>query len=372
MLAAINTAARQLNTRPETDIKEIVILGTGLSTTGFLNFTEGDSRWLYSNPEEIIAILRGTNNIPDLTGITVIWGNMHDVGGEQMALDGTRMQNLEGIWRMIIESGGGTFEISSVNAGSGIYGDDFPIVSVVNLRPQPISISVSPTFISIDKGEVYIFEAIVSGINNPSQDVTWSISGNFDDNTGITNEGELFVASEEISTTLTVIATSVTDFTISGNASVSIKGGFIPPPPEPKPLPPPQVINVNFRPDSAIFINEVQAIRDIEEWVDFIKTQDRGIYLFGCTAKIDGVDNEMYDACVNLGQARAEAVKNLFIEHYGIEPNRIITKGLGYDNPWHINNGVSGVSWNEVIAAQNRRVVIMYIGDEIADKVYIR
>ena len=80
------------------------------------------------------------------------------------------------------------------------------------------------------------------------------------------------------------------------------------------------------------------------------------IVLAGCTA---GDKQTAWD--FELSLARAEAVKAVLCE-LGIDGERIICKGLGCENYWHIPDvGVEGP-----LAAQNRRVVILDFRDEMA------
>lgn len=81
------------------------------------------------------------------------------------------------------------------------------------------------------------------------------------------------------------------------------------------------------------------------------------IVLAGCTA---GDKQTAWD--FELSLARAEAVKAVLCEQLGIDGERIICKGLGCENYWHIPDiGVEGP-----LAAQNRRVVILDFRDEMA------
>ncbi len=67
------------------------------------------------------------------------------------------------------------------------------------------------------------FSAKVDGINNPSQKVTWSISGNTDSNTVISDKGILSVSLNEKAKQITVTATSVADKTKSASVTITIE-----------------------------------------------------------------------------------------------------------------------------------------------------
>jgi len=465
-LKALNIAARQLSDRPPSDEKEIVVLGTGLSTTGFLNLREDDAHWLYSDAEEIVTILTEGNNLPSLKGITVTWCQMHDVGEPQQEFDGLRQENLVEIWRRIVENGGGKFVLKEVPPGTETYisseSDSYPPVSVIELRPpEPIatSVSINPKAVTLSAGDSYSFAAVVEGANSPPQEVTWSVSGNSDPGTKI-EDGALTVAQGESSKELVVRAVSNFNDTISAEVSVTIaasheEAGSIDVNPDPSKLvlekgkkypfeatitkdgntthdvkweisgnkgntkitqkgvltvganetaseitikvgnEPftitieynlpvlPEEVEVKFKGDEPqgkipgnngkeyFLEGREKAIKDIQKWVDYINDQAKGVYLFGCTAKTDGDDSPRLDQHVSLGQKRADAVKELFVNHYKIDESKIIAVGLGYNNPWHKDNGVNGdSSWNDAAARENRRVLIMSADDEYAQKVH--
>ena len=82
-------------------------------------------------------------------------------------------------------------------------------------------VTVSPDRVDVPKGSTYQFTAGVSGTGNPSQDVTWTLTGN-GAGTSISPAGLLTIASGETASTLTVKATSKADPTKSGTATVTV------------------------------------------------------------------------------------------------------------------------------------------------------
>jgi hypothetical protein len=89
--------------------------------------------------------------------------------------------------------------------------------------PQPTvtGVTVSPSTAGVAKGDTRQFSALVTGTDSPSQAVTWSVTGG-GGGTGISDGGELTVASDEAAASLTVRATSVADGTKSGTAAVTV------------------------------------------------------------------------------------------------------------------------------------------------------
>jgi alpha-L-fucosidase 2 len=89
------------------------------------------------------------------------------------------------------------------------------------------SVTVSPMAIQMAKGSSQQFTAVVDGLNEPPQDVTWSVSGSkkLAELTSITENGMLVVASDEPNNMLTVKAVSNVDSTVSGTAQVTLIEG---------------------------------------------------------------------------------------------------------------------------------------------------
>ena len=477
MLRALDEASRILQGRPADrhEVREIHILGTGLSTTGLLNFVNDEAGWLYTDPSPIVTFLFDTQNMPNLEGISVVWHGMHDVYQPQQELGKQERENLEEIWRLIITNSGGQFFLADSPPGDGGNGDNTPYVSEVPLRPNvamAFSVLISPPQIALGVGHNTTFQADVTGINDPSQEVIWSIQNNNDLGTMIDSKGVLTIATSETSKELAVTARSVLNENVNAEAKVVVyeiiesseiesseiesnviessviitptnmtgeRGGMheftatvtgapgisqevtwevtgnassgttvsqdgilyidyeetasllmlsaramvnvnsynsVPV------VITPHIINVNFRADepsgtvpynngNPYFIqSRTQVADDIEKWADFILAQETGVFLYGCTAKTDGSDNERLESHRALGFRRAEAVREVFINEHGIDPSRIISVGLGYDNPWHIFNGTSGEYWIASIASQNRRVVIMSADDPFAKAIH--
>ena len=76
---------------------------------------------------------------------------------------------------------------------------------------------------SLKQGESMQLVSKVKGINLPSQKVTWSISGNTDSNTTISDKGILSVSLNEKAKQITVTATSVADNTKSASVTITIE-----------------------------------------------------------------------------------------------------------------------------------------------------
>ena len=91
--------------------------------------------------------------------------------------------------------------------------------------PTVTGVSVNPSSVNIAKGNSRTFTATVSGTNSPSQDVTWSVSGNKSIDTKFgtgEDSNKLIVAENETALTLTVTATSTAAPSVSGTAAVTV------------------------------------------------------------------------------------------------------------------------------------------------------
>jgi formylglycine-generating enzyme required for sulfatase activity len=84
------------------------------------------------------------------------------------------------------------------------------------------TVTVSPSTATVAKGSTRIFTAAVTGIGNPDQTVSWTVSGNDHLETTISSAGALAVAIGETAASLTVTATSALDTSKSGAATVTV------------------------------------------------------------------------------------------------------------------------------------------------------
>ena len=79
----------------------------------------------------------------------------------------------------------------------------------VKIIPTVVNVTVTNTTAIMAVGGSQTLKAIVTGSNNPSQDVTWSVSGNNSVDTVISKDGILTIAKNETTSALVVCATSV-------------------------------------------------------------------------------------------------------------------------------------------------------------------
>ena len=132
-LEGLRMAVRSLSSLKGYDSKTIVVIGTGLSTQGTLNF---QNNLLSVEPEAVLDQLEEKDEIPDFTGITVVWQQMGDVALPQQDLSQTQRKRLQEIWGGIVERGGGTFVYNDIMANPVDTEVTYPDVDTVELPAE--------------------------------------------------------------------------------------------------------------------------------------------------------------------------------------------------------------------------------------------
>ena len=156
-LAALNLALRTLSSLEEYDSKTIVVIGTGLSTTGVLNF---QNNLISAEPGTIVELLEEKGEIPCFNGIMVHWQQMGDVAAPQAQLSSAQRNKLQQIYGGIVEAGGGTFVCNDIIANPVNEGTAYPAVAPVGL-PADIPISFNPETLNSEATENVLAEPVV-------------------------------------------------------------------------------------------------------------------------------------------------------------------------------------------------------------------
>ena len=126
-------AVRSLSSLEGYESKTIVVIGTGLSTQGTLNF---QNNLLSVEADAVIDLLEDKNEIPDFTDITVVWQQMGDVAAPQQDLSQTQRKRLQEIWGSIVERGGGTFVYNNIMSNPVDTEVTYPVVDTVELPTE--------------------------------------------------------------------------------------------------------------------------------------------------------------------------------------------------------------------------------------------
>ena len=156
-LAALNLALRTLSSLEEYDSKTIVVIGTGLSTTGVLDF---QNNLISAEPGTIVELLEEKGEIPCFNGIMVYWQQMGDVAAPQAQLSSAQRNKLQQIYGGIVEAGGGTFVCNDIIANPVNEGTAYPAVTPVEL-PADIPISFNPETLNSEATENVLAEPVV-------------------------------------------------------------------------------------------------------------------------------------------------------------------------------------------------------------------
>jgi outer membrane protein OmpA-like peptidoglycan-associated protein len=136
-LESLRLAVRTLSSLDGYDSKIIVLMGTGLSTAGVMNFS---NNLIVAEPETIVNLLNEKSEIPNFTGITVYSQQLGDVAAPQQELTSVQRLKLEKIYGGIVETGGGTFIYNDIIANPVDTTKQYPSVTPVNLPSDtPIS-----------------------------------------------------------------------------------------------------------------------------------------------------------------------------------------------------------------------------------------
>ncbi|MCD7756455.1 MAG: hypothetical protein LUJ09_09085 [Firmicutes bacterium] len=135
-LEALNLAVRSLASLDGYASKTIVVLGTGLSTSGLMNF---QNNLFAAEPEAIAELLAEMDAVPDFTGITVVWQQLGDVAAPQSMTHSQKVK-LQEIWAAVVQRGGGDFICNDIMPLAVDTSLTYPEVSVVELpKETPIS-----------------------------------------------------------------------------------------------------------------------------------------------------------------------------------------------------------------------------------------
>lgn len=135
-LEGLRLAAASLHSLDDTyTSRTIICTGSGLSTTGYLNFNDN---LLSADPEVIVDLLKEREALPDLNGIVVYWLGMSQVKAPQEKLTPKQANTLQTIWQSVVKASGGEFEVNDyISVASELEEpEELPSVSTVELPPE--------------------------------------------------------------------------------------------------------------------------------------------------------------------------------------------------------------------------------------------
>lgn len=129
-IEALQLAVRSLSSLNGYNSKKIIVLGTGLSSVGILNFR---NNLLLAEPDDIVEILKERESIPCFSGIDVYFQHLGDVEEPQQKLTDVQKNRLQQIYSKLVEAGGGTFKYNEFIANPVNENIEYPEVTPVEL-----------------------------------------------------------------------------------------------------------------------------------------------------------------------------------------------------------------------------------------------
>lgn len=117
--------------------KIILLMHSGLSTSGYLKWQEG---LLHIKAEAVVEALKERQALPDLRGITVYWLFFGKTAFPQTELSKEELGNLKAVWQAIIEAAGGKLVFSDDPVRNSAP-TDLPSVTVVKTGEKDLGIN---------------------------------------------------------------------------------------------------------------------------------------------------------------------------------------------------------------------------------------
>lgn len=139
-LKAIEQASNALNSCDDGSDKFLLIMDSGLSTSGYLNFTQGI---LEAETEDIVNALIEAEAIPDLSGVSVKWMFLGQTASPQEELSESQKNKLKEIWEAVLTEAGATNITFTNDIASGESQTEYPAVSSVEAGERGITVSVN-------------------------------------------------------------------------------------------------------------------------------------------------------------------------------------------------------------------------------------
>jgi hypothetical protein len=102
LLGALHRAAEAVAGEP--GLRTLVVLDSGLSTAGPLTFTTPGM--FDAQPQEVADALRDGQQLPDLSGVRVVFHGLGDTAEPQQPLDPIRRAQLVNIWSAVVRTAG--------------------------------------------------------------------------------------------------------------------------------------------------------------------------------------------------------------------------------------------------------------------------
>lgn len=150
-LKAIVVSANALNSGNTSNIRTMIVVDSGLSTTGLLNFAE--KNLFEASVDDVINQLKEKHALPNLEGVDVLWIGLGEVSGEQAPLTSSNRYQLEQLWTGILSASGAKSVVFDSSPLSGAYDDSLPECSIVPIVEDSLDVDPNsmPEIIKFDE-----------------------------------------------------------------------------------------------------------------------------------------------------------------------------------------------------------------------------
>ena len=139
-LQAINLASMELSLSDESSGKNLIIMDSGLSTSGYLNFTDNI---LYADVNDVVDRLDEANAIPDLKGVNIVWLYIGQTALPQEELSEKQKDKLKDIWNAVLTQGGAKTVVFTTDIASDPAPEGYPSVSLVDVEDRSILVKIN-------------------------------------------------------------------------------------------------------------------------------------------------------------------------------------------------------------------------------------
>ena len=131
LVGALRLAAQELDRHG--GLRTLVVVDSGLSTTGIVNFSTPGM--LDAHPGELADALNDAQQLPDLSGIAVVFDGLGETASPQQALDPIRQAQLAAIWTAIAQRAGATSVHVDETTASATAAPDASLPPVTPIEP---------------------------------------------------------------------------------------------------------------------------------------------------------------------------------------------------------------------------------------------
>lgn len=123
---------------------------------------------------------------------------------------------------------------------------------------------------------------------------------------------------------------------------------------------------LKFTAGKAELSDEEEAREQLQKTIDYMNQHESfQLLIVGCTAKWGSLE----EYCKPLSESRGRTVKDILVEA-GVEEDRITVIGLGYDNPFYVNDQDENGSLINTVAKDNRCIVLLDGSSNAAISIY--